>query len=107
MTPARAAAPHRAPPCSTCPAAWKGTHGRCPKSPGKSPPRHYATQLGCPPIGARATTEGFSVEITTQDHGVGDWGLSLLGQLICRASRSTSDQGRACSEALVDSGGPL
>ena len=31
----------------------------------------------------------------------------LLGQLICRASRSTSDQGRACSEALVDSGGPL
>jgi hypothetical protein len=31
----------------------------------------------------------------------------LLGQLICRASRSTSDQGRACSEALVDSGAPL
>ena len=39
-------------------------------------------------------------------HGLGR-ADDLLGQMICRASQTTLDQGRACSEVPVDSGGPI
>ena len=42
---------------------------------------------------------------------VGRYGLGraydLLGQMICHASQTTLDQGRACSDVPVDSGGPI
>jgi hypothetical protein len=39
-------------------------------------------------------------------NGLGQPGGSLEW-MICRAAQATSDQGRACSEALVDSGGGI